>query len=157
MRSAERQTTIVIPTYGRAAALHQTVAGLVWQTALPEKTLICAGDERSVLRETRATAGAETGRTALVHLGVRSGRISGVRLGYSQIVNPVSFWRKPEEQGLGPLTVHFWQRLVVSNLAHSVVLSKRVREDRPGRLRGNLLAFGDLLRGRIELERILSL
>jgi hypothetical protein len=37
-----------------------------------------------------------------------------------------------------------------------VVRSSKSREDRPGRLRGNLIAFADLLRGRIDPERILS-
>lgn len=94
--------------------------------------------------------------TALVHLGVPSGRTSGVRLGYSQVANPFYLWRKSGEPGLGRVLTHFWGRLVISNLLHTV-LRRKGREDRPGRLRGNLLAFGDLLRGRVDPERILSL
>lgn len=97
------------------------------------------------------------GETALVHLGSTVGRTSGLRFGYSQIVNPLYLWKKSGVPSLSRLIVHFWLRLVLSNLAHSLIRSSRSREDRPGRLKGNLLAFGDLLRGRITPERIVSL
>jgi len=293
LKSAERQTTIVLPTFGRASVLHETVVGLQAQTTPAREILICPGDEDSLLPETRSLAGVrvivaakrgsapqrnacldqvstpyilfldddvdlasnyvesmealfdqrpdvdvadgemaadgahtdtgyshdegreilarykpsrlvealssatgccfvrtgiaravrfderlplygyledldfstrakklggivKNGHTALVHLGVPSGRTSGLRLGYSQIVNPVYLWKKSGEPGLGRVLVHFWLRFVVSNMVHSVVRSSKSREDRPGRLRGNLIAFADLLRGRIDPERILS-
>jgi GT2 family glycosyltransferase len=99
----------------------------------------------------------QNGRTAVVHLGASSGRVSGVRLGYSQVVNPIYLWRKNGYPGLGRVLVHFWLRLLVSNLARSVIRTSNSRVDRPGRLKGNLLAIGDLLRGRITPERIVSL
>ncbi len=99
----------------------------------------------------------QNGRTGLVHLGASSGRVSGVRLGYSQIVNPLYLWRKSGYPNLGRVVVHFWLRLVLSNLVRSVLRTSHSRADRPGRLKGNLLAFGDLLRGRITPERIVTL
>jgi hypothetical protein len=88
-----------------------------------------------------------------VHLGLKGGRVSGVRLGYSQIVNPVYLVRK------GTMPFGFALSLVLRNLAANLVRSLRPEPyiDRRGRLRGNLLAAADLLGGRIEPERILQL
>ena len=108
-------------------------------------------------RARRLGAVQQNGRTALLHLGASSGRGPGVRLGYSQIVNPLYLWRKNGYPGLGRVVVHFWMRLFLSNLTRSVVRTNNLRADRPGRLKGNLLAFGELLRGRVEPEQILNL
>ena len=85
-----------------------------------------------------------------VHLGVKAGRVSGRRLGYSQVANPAYLWRK----GSFPLgnTVRSIGRNFVANLFRSLRPEPYV--DRRGRLRGNLLAFGDLLRGRMHPSRI---
>lgn len=88
-----------------------------------------------------------------IHLGLRSGRQSGLRLGYSQVANIVYMYRKgtmPPDTG--------WCKLR-SNLAANLVKSIRPEPnvDRRGRLRGNLLALGDLLRGQIDPGRIVSL
>jgi Glycosyl transferase family 2 len=88
-----------------------------------------------------------------VHLGAKGGRTSGVRLGYSQIANPVYLIRK------GTVSVAFagpqvW-RNVLANLAKSLRPEPWV--DRRGRLRGNCLALRDLLAGRISPQRILEL
>jgi GT2 family glycosyltransferase len=88
-----------------------------------------------------------------VHLGVKSGRVSGVRFGYSQVANPVYLIRK----GTVPLT--FALRLVgknlLANLARSLWPESYV--DRRGRLRGNLLAMSHVARGRVEPEYILEI
>lgn len=88
-----------------------------------------------------------------VHLAIKSGRQNGVRLGYSQIVNPVYLVRK------GTMPAGFAIKLILRNVFAN--LSKSLRPepyvDRHGRLRGNVLATFHMLRGRIEPETILRL
>lgn len=88
-----------------------------------------------------------------VHLGVKSGRTSGLRLGYSQIANPVYLARKGSYEWRRAL----WSmaRNLGANLLHAPVPEPYI--DRRGRLRGNLLALADLLRGRCDPRRILAL
>ncbi len=88
-----------------------------------------------------------------VHLGAKVGRVSGLRLGYSQVANPIYLSRK----GSFPWshTVRSVGRNTLSNLVRS--LAPEAYVDRRGRLRGNLLAFGDLLRGQLLPDRILHL
>lgn len=88
-----------------------------------------------------------------VHLGIKAGRVSGTRFGYSQVANPVYLVRK------GTVPASFALPLVLRNLAANVLRSIRPEPyiDRRGRLRGNLLALGHLLRGRVEPEYIMKL
>ncbi len=88
-----------------------------------------------------------------VHLGVKGGRVSGVRFGYSQIVNPVYLVRK------GTGSARWAASLIARNILANAALSLRpeAHVDRLGRLKGNLIAFGHLLRGRIEPEFITQL
>lgn len=88
-----------------------------------------------------------------VHLGVRSGRVSGVRLGYSQIVNPLYLLRK------GTATPSFALALAARNMLANALKWMRPEPeiDRRGRLRGNLLALADVARGRDDPKRILEL
>ena len=88
-----------------------------------------------------------------VHLGAKGGRVSGVRFGYSQLVNPVYLARK------GTLPSGFAFNLIWRNIAANMVKSLRPEPwvDRRGRLRGNLLAAFHLARGKIEPEHILKL
>ena len=88
-----------------------------------------------------------------VHLGTKLGRTSGVRLGYSQMVNPVYLARKGSF-GWGRAVLSMARNLA-ANLARWAVPEPWV--DRRGRLRGNLLALADLCRGRVDPGRILSL
>jgi GT2 family glycosyltransferase len=88
-----------------------------------------------------------------VHLGVKSGRGSGRRLGYAQVVNPIYLARKGS---------YHWNRALRSvarhlaiNLARSVFPEPWI--DRRGRLRGNLRAIADLARGRIDPARVANL
>ena len=88
-----------------------------------------------------------------VHLGAKSGRESGVRLGYSQVVNPVYLMRK------GTVPAKFALEMIGRNLAANMIKSiwPEPYADRRGRLKGNLLAASHLIRGRIEPEHILNL
>jgi glycosyltransferase involved in cell wall biosynthesis len=88
-----------------------------------------------------------------VHLGVKSGRQPGKRLGYSQIANPVYLMRK----GTISWTRALAQigRNILAN-ARGTLLNESV-VDRRGRLNGNILALADVLVGRASPMRILEL
>jgi glycosyltransferase involved in cell wall biosynthesis len=88
-----------------------------------------------------------------VHMGVKGGRVSGVRLGYSQVVNPLYMMRKGTMTG-GQVADHML-RNILSNLAKSP--SPEPHIDRRGRLKGNLRGLADVLRGRLEPERALQM
>jgi len=85
-----------------------------------------------------------------VHMGTKRGRQSGVKLGYSQVANPMYFVGKgtmPAGEAMLQIT-----RNVLANAVKSLMPEAWV--DRTGRLRGNLLALADALRGRQRPERI---
>jgi len=88
-----------------------------------------------------------------VHMGIKRGRTSGVRLGYSQVVNPVYLNRK------GTMRAGLVARHIFGNVASNLVRALRPEPfiDRAGRLRGNLKGFLDLARGRITPERAATL
>ena len=88
-----------------------------------------------------------------VHLGVKSGRTAGLRLGYSQIANPWYLTRK------GTMPIGKATKFVVRHLIVNVVRSLRWNRivDYRGRLHGNLAAVRDLLRGRCHPMRVLEL
>jgi len=88
-----------------------------------------------------------------VHLGLKAGRVSGVRFGYSQVVNPVYLISK----GTVPaaFALELMARNIVANLIRSFWPEPWI--DRRGRLRGNLLAAFHLITGRIEPEYILKI
>jgi hypothetical protein len=88
-----------------------------------------------------------------VHLGIKSGRVSGKRFGYSQVVNPVYLIRK------GSLPASFALGLLARNLAANVVRSLRPEPwvDRRGRLRGNLLGILHVMTGRVAPEHALKI
>ena len=85
-----------------------------------------------------------------VHLGSKPGRSNGVRLGYSQIANPIylakkgtlSWWRAVEQMG----------RNLGMNCIRSFVPESYI--DRRGRLRGNALAVIAALRGTLDPRQI---
>lgn len=85
-----------------------------------------------------------------VHMGVKGGRQSGVRLGYSQVANPIYFVIK----GSMPAGEAFVQ--VLRNLCANILKALRPEPwvDRPGRLKGNCLALADALMLRLRPERI---
>lgn len=87
-----------------------------------------------------------------VHLGVRSGRQPGRRLGYSQVANPVYLIRKGTmSKGRAIAQIG---RNILANM--SGILLKDRLIDRWGRLNGNLLALTDLVVGRASPSRILE-
>jgi GT2 family glycosyltransferase len=88
-----------------------------------------------------------------VHLGTKRGRTSGVRLGYSQVANPIYLCRKGTFAWMR--TIRFITRNVVANIVRSVRPEPWV--DRRGRLKGNLLAVSDMAIGRLSPRRILEL
>jgi glycosyltransferase involved in cell wall biosynthesis len=88
-----------------------------------------------------------------VHLGAKSGREAGMKLGYSQVANPVYLMRK------GTVPAAFALNLIWRNIAANAIKSfwPEPYADRRGRLKGNLLAAIHFIRGRIEPEYILKL
>ncbi|MGE0751050.1 MAG: glycosyltransferase family 2 protein [Variibacter sp.] len=88
-----------------------------------------------------------------VHLGHKLGRARGIPLGYSQIANAVYLAKK------GTVPAPYLAQLALKNVLGNIIRSIRPEPfiDRRGRLRGNMLALADLLRGRIAPEHILML
>lgn len=84
-----------------------------------------------------------------VHMGTKIGRVSGERLGYSQIVNPLYMLRK------GTMTLRQVTGQICRNTASNVgrLFWPEPFIDRRGRLRGNLVGIADVARGRLEPER----
>ena len=88
-----------------------------------------------------------------VHLGHKNGRMRGVTLGYSQIANALYLAKK------GTVPKPYLAKLVTKNLLINAARSLRPEPfvDRRGRLLGNLIAFGDIVRGKVAPERVLEL
>lgn len=88
-----------------------------------------------------------------VHRGAKGARVSGRRYGYSQIANPLYLAGKGTcrvpEAGV------FVARALLSNLLRST--RRHPVFDYRGRLRGNLCALGDMVRGRMRPEAITDL
>ncbi|OWV83243.1 glycosyltransferase [Rhizobium sp. R693] len=84
-----------------------------------------------------------------VHMGVKSGRVSGERLGYSQVINPIYM------MGKGTMSLINAADHIFRNTATNFVRTfwSEPFIDRRGRAKGNLLALVDILRGRLEPER----
>lgn len=88
-----------------------------------------------------------------VHQGVKHGRTSGLRLGYSQVINPLYLVSK------GTMTPRYALRLMLGNILmnHARMLVPEPWVDRLGRAKGNWIGFFDALRGRLTPERIETL
>ncbi len=88
-----------------------------------------------------------------VHMGSKSGRTPGKRLGYAQVINIVYMMRK------GSVTTPVGAIRIARNIAANMVrqFSPEPWVDRGGRFRGNLMALGDALRGQVDPQRILHL
>ena len=88
-----------------------------------------------------------------VHLSTKVGRIPGVRLGYSQVANPIYLARK------GTFRWSHVLRFIVGPCIKNLVRSLRPEAhiDRLGRFYGNLAAFRDLCTGTLSPEQILHL
>jgi hypothetical protein len=88
-----------------------------------------------------------------VHLGVKSGRTSGIKLGYSQIANPLYLMKKGTmEYRIG---LKFIARALAANTVRS--LSDHPFIDYRGQLRGNMRALLDVLLMRSHPSNILSI
>ncbi|MEM6536811.1 MAG: glycosyltransferase [Pseudomonadota bacterium] len=88
-----------------------------------------------------------------VHLGVKRGRQSGLKLGYSQIANPIYLAKK------GTATNAWKRKLLLRALAANTIysVSPPSYTDYRGRLAGNFLAIRDLITGGCRPDRILNL
>lgn len=88
-----------------------------------------------------------------VHMGAKSGRTSGLRLGYSQIANPIYLLRKGSVPP--PLAWQMMGRNLLANMFGSIRPERHV--DRRGRLRGNLRAIADLATARLDPRNVLRM
>ena len=88
-----------------------------------------------------------------VHLGVKDGRTSGLRYGYSQIANPYYLWRKGTVHAGGVVSQMI--RNVLANIIKSFKPEPWI--DRRGRAFGNVLGLFDFFRGRLDPRQILNL
>lgn len=88
-----------------------------------------------------------------VHLGTKTGRTNGIPLGYSQVANPIYLFRK------GSMTLKHTVSMIARNFLANTgrSLNPPAWTDYRGRWRGNMLAFRDLITGRISPAQILSL
>lgn len=88
-----------------------------------------------------------------VHLATKRGRSSGIRFGYSQVANPLYLMQK------GTMTPVRALRQIGRNVSANAYhcLTPEPWLDRRGRLRGNVIAALDLLRGRLDPKNILEL
>jgi glycosyltransferase involved in cell wall biosynthesis len=151
-REARRLDPAIVPRqalYGCNMALRMAhMRGLRFDEALP----LYGWQEDIDLTMQLARRGRliSTGLVTGVHLGVRGGRTSGRRLGYSQVANIVYLLRKGT---IPPLLAQrlFWQNLA-ANLLRTPFPEPHI--DRAGRLAGNLSALADLALGRIDPRKI---
>ena len=88
-----------------------------------------------------------------IHLGTKHGRTSGVRFGYSQIVNPIYLVNK------GTMSLQHCMQLIAKNIVMNLIKSIHPENyiDRRGRLKGNCIALKDCAIGRVDPMRIISL
>ncbi len=88
-----------------------------------------------------------------VHLGTSRGRISGLRFGYSQMVNP---WYLMKKGSMKPLDAcGYIVRWLSSNALGIIFRNSTI--DRWGRLKGNMIGIKDIMLGRWAPERITEL
>lgn len=88
-----------------------------------------------------------------VHMGIKSGRQRGVKLGYSQVANPIYLLRG------GVVSRRMARKMISRNMTANLFRSFKPEpwSDRRGRLRGNLLAIRDYFIGTLHPNRVLEL
>jgi len=97
-------------------------------------------------------------RGALVaHLAARSGRTSDLRYGYTKIANPWYLWQKQVLSSLPEVIVRYWAKTTLANLLRALSPNGSHGVNYRKRLAGNLMAYRDLLQGRIHPENILKI
>jgi hypothetical protein len=82
------------------------------------------------------------------------GRQSHVRLGYSQVMNPIYLWQKGIIESPRYLAKEVLKPIIVNA---ALALAPRQPVDRRGRFVGNCRALASVLRGRIAPEDMLKL
>lgn len=97
----------------------------------------------------------ELANAVAVHLGWRSGRVPGVRLGFSTVVNPIYLKKKSGTFSMQYIVVHYWLRCLVGNILGILTFDKDY--DRWGLLKGNMLGYWHLLTGHCSPDYILRL
>jgi GT2 family glycosyltransferase len=95
--------------------------------------------------------------TCVAHLGTPIGRISGLKFGYSQIVNPFYLWCKNGKPRLTNVVFAHWLVPVARNLRRTLMRVHGIRSDRTGRFKGNMIGFRHLLAGKVDPSYILQL
>jgi glycosyltransferase involved in cell wall biosynthesis len=84
-----------------------------------------------------------------VHLGIKSAKVSGKKFGYSQVVNAWYLYRKKVLS-----RKEAWRNIYRAILANGIKSFRPEKNvDRHGRLVGNLVGVGELIRGRCRPER----
>lgn len=91
------------------------------------------------------------GASRCVHLAQQTGRVSGFRFGYSQIVNPCYLMLKGNRITVRSLLGTYWLPVLLRN---AVSCGSRMRRQR---LIGNLRGLAMVLRGRVEPEGVLDI
>jgi GT2 family glycosyltransferase len=88
-----------------------------------------------------------------VHRGVKGARTSGIKFGYSQIINPLYL------VGKKTMSAPYAARLILRNIGlnHIRLLRPEPWVDRWGRVRGNWLGLWHVLTGRIDPRLVLEL
>ena len=88
-----------------------------------------------------------------VHLGTKGGRVSGLRFGYSQVVNPWYLMKK------GSMTSWDSCGMILRGVAGNAfgIIYAGSHADRWGRLTGNIIGIKDIVRGRWAPEKISEL
>ncbi len=151
----DSETTAVFNAYGCNMALRWSA--LRGQGCWFDETLPLYGWLEDVDFSRQAAAFGEVRKynaMAGVHLGVKQGRISGVRFGYSQIANQLYLVKK------GTVTFEGAIRKVAENCLanlYGFVRGHDAYVDRRGRLKGNLIGLLDCWRGRSSPLRVLDL
>jgi succinoglycan biosynthesis transport protein ExoP len=95
--------------------------------------------------------------TCFAHLATPAGRTSGLRFGYSQVINPFYLWRKNGKPELTQVFFGHWLIHIAYNLRRALIKTPSARNDRTGRFRGNLIALSHLLTGKVDPSYILQL
>ena len=90
----------------------------------------------------------------LVHLAVSAGRVSGRRMGISQVVNPMYLCRKGGHGSAWQVVRRHWVPGVLANVAGLLGRGPR-HVDRLGRLVGNGIGLWHVARGRVDPEVVL--
>lgn len=93
----------------------------------------------------------------IAHLGTRSGRTSDLRYGYAKVANPWYLWRKSVLNSLPEVIVRFWAKTTLANLLRAFSSNGLQGVNYRKRLTGNLMAYRDLILGRIDPLNILKL